>query len=302
MKASWHFVQAQKSILQRRGIVGVLYLTNLLAAVALTLPLNRVLREVGTTTLAEDFIEAVSLEHIGDILEHLGAYLPAVFIYTLLFGAFYVLLNTFFAGGILALLHRESAFALRTFLQECASYFGRFFRLFLLFVIVATAVVLLYLLPAAAVIEFFSPIWSERQQFYATLIAAALAVVLLALVMMLFDYAKIAIVVQDRGSVLGGFREGARFAFSRFRTAAALFTLNASIIVLLALLYWAVDRLLNPTTLGGILALAILQQLFVLARLWMRVSFFASQQHFFTYVPPPSNRIFDLFARTPVRQ
>jgi hypothetical protein len=104
--------------------------------------------------------------------------------------------------------------------------------------------------------------------------------VLLVLVNVTFDYAKIRIVVEDRRSALGALSAAMRFVWRRRGRVAGLYALNGiSFLILIAI--WA---LVAPgASSGGVtLWLAFLAgQLYLLARLALKLQFLASQAALF---------------------
>jgi hypothetical protein len=99
----------------------------------------------------------------------------------------------------------------------------------------------------------------------------------LVVVNVVFDYAKIRLVVEDRRSALGALSTGMRFVLRRFWSVAGLYALNgAAFLILIAV--WA---LVAPGA-GLTIGIAFLAgQLFVLARLAMKLQFLASETALF---------------------
>jgi hypothetical protein len=97
---------------------------------------------------------------------------------------------------------------------------------------------------------------------------------------MVFDYAKIRAVVEDRRSMFGAFGAAMRFIRRHPAGTLALYLLNGSCFVLVVALYW----LLAPgagTTGWSMWAGFAIGQIYLLARLWVKLLFLASQTAFF---------------------
>ena len=97
---------------------------------------------------------------------------------------------------------------------------------------------------------------------------------LLILCNLIFDYARIRIVVEDRHSAIGALVAGARFV-RRHPVTLRLYLLNGACFILLALVY----ALVAPGAPSGLaiwIALA-LGQLYILLRHYVKLLFYASQ-------------------------
>jgi hypothetical protein len=296
MKIHSHFFNAQKNILKKRGLAGFLYIVNILFAIALTIPMSESLNALATTALADEMIDGFFLDRFFDYWQQFSDVYMAMGIVILVFAGFYVLLNTFFAGGILAILAREPAFSFREFMYASVTYFGRNFRLFLLSLPVLFAFLVFFffaiLNPLSQYAESLNPDAANR----VAILILLLGVVFMGIWNMLFDYGKIAIFEHNKKSAIASFVKGAGFALRKFPKAAMLYFLNFGILCVLFLGYFAIESLFANDTLLQTYTLLVIQQIFIISRIWMKVSFFASQQHFYTYSPAPkSSTLHELF-------
>ena len=103
---------------------------------------------------------------------------------------------------------------------------------------------------------------------------------LVVLVSIVFDYAKVRAVVEDRRSMIGAIAAGARFARRNAAAVAALYLLTGCLFVALLLLYAIAAPGAGSTGAGVWLGVAI-GQLYLLGRLWIRLVFFASETALF---------------------
>ena len=103
---------------------------------------------------------------------------------------------------------------------------------------------------------------------------------LLVPVSIIFDYAKVRAVVEDRRSMVGAVAAGARFARRNAGAVAALYALTGALFVVL-LAGYALAAPGAPSTGARVwLGLAI-GQLFLLGRLWIKLVFIASETALF---------------------
>src|SRR5262249_41757743 len=105
-------------------------------------------------------------------------------------------------------------------------------------------------------------------------------IALLALVTMIFDYAKIRAVVEDRHSAIGSLIAGWRFAARRPASTLGLYALNGWLLFFVIVLY----SLIAPGA-GGVGVSMwwgfLVGQLYLLARLGVKLVFYASQIAYF---------------------
>jgi hypothetical protein len=121
---------------------------------------------------------------------------------------------------------------------------------------------------------------TERRAFAVRAMLYTLFGVLLFAVNLVFDYAKVRIVAEDRRSVLGGLAAAIRFIARNPGRTSALYALNALVFVLL-IGVWA---LVSPGAGGAGMSIwfgFVAGQLYVLARLLLKLQFLASETALF---------------------
>jgi hypothetical protein len=196
-----------------------------------------------------------------------------------LFGALYVFLN----GGIVGrLVDRDGPSRLRDFLADCGKYFWRFLRLFLLslpFYAVALGLVLNLL--KAALRPLKEGAWTELPVVIASNTELLAGLLLLTLVQLVFDYARIAVVTDDDPKVLHALGQGFRFLGGRFFRAWGLYLLIALGFVAGTVVYFAVDHRIPGEGLLFLAAGLAWMQIYVLFRIWTKMLFFAAQAEYF---------------------
>lgn len=197
-------------------------------------------------------------------------------------GAGYLLLWLFLAGGILDRYARARPTRSYEFFTACGMYFVRFLRL-APFIALAYYVLFAVVHPLLFEDTFGAltrDVTAERSMFLIRLALYAVFGVLLVLVNIVFDYAKVRAVVEDRRSMIGAVLAGARFARRNAPAVASLYLLTAALFVALLLVYAAVAPGGGSTGAGVWIGFAI-SQLYVLGRLWIRLVFFASETALF---------------------
>jgi hypothetical protein len=196
-------------------------------------------------------------------------------------GAAYVLFWIFIVGGIIDRYARNRPVRSHGFFSVSGVFFFRFLRL-AVFAWIGYGVLFSYV--HSWLFRWLYP-WVTRdftveRSAFAVRVTLYLVFGLLLLAMnMLFDYAKIRAVVEDRRSMIGALLAGGRFVARHPVGTSALYLLNGTLFVLVLALYAAVvpgaGGLGRPMWLG--LATG---QLYLLARLWVKLVFYASQTAF----------------------
>ena len=197
-------------------------------------------------------------------------------------GAGYLLLWLFLSGGILDRYARARPTRSYEFFTACGVYFVRFLRLapFIALTYYALFTVVHPLLLEDTFSALTRDVTSERPMFFIRLGLYAVFGLLLVLVNVIFDYAKVRAVVEDRRSMLGAIVAGARFARRNAPAVASLYLLTAALFVALLLVYAVVAPSAGSTG-GAVWVGFAISQVYLLGRLWIRLIFFASETSLF---------------------
>jgi hypothetical protein len=193
----------------------------------------------------------------------------------------FVLLQIFLAGGIIDRFARDTGLGSYGFLAACGA---TFFRLLRLGVIAAAIYKLLFLFvhPAIDATQRFltRDFTVERSAFAVYALATIGFLLIVAAVNLVFDFAKVRLVVEDRRSAVGALASGLRFVLRQPLAAAGLYIIN--VVVFGAVL--AVYAIVAPSAAVSGWALVwtlVVTQLFIIARLWARLVFVASETALF---------------------
>lgn len=197
-------------------------------------------------------------------------------------GAAYLLVWVFLVGGIIDRYARNRVVRAQAFFAACGVFFFRFLRL-AVFALVAYAV--LFGPVHAALFQGVYP-WAtrditvERSAFALRVLLYAVFGAALVACNVLFDYAKIRAVVEDRRSMVGAVMAAARFIRRNPVNVVGLYLLDGALFVLLLGLY----ALVAPGAGGAGWSLwggLLLAQLYLLLRLGVKLLFYASQVSLF---------------------
>lgn len=185
-----------------------------------------------------------------------------------------IVVSMFLVGGVYDRLARDRALGAGGFFQACGVYFFRFLRLG---VIAAAMYWLLFAKLHPWLFETVYPwltkdLTAERTAFLYRLGLYALFAIVVFKVNVVFDYAKVRAVVEDRRSMVGALGASLRFLWRNPGATFGLYALNALLFLVVIGLY----ALAAPGASANLVAFAV-GQLYIVLRVMVRLQFAASQ-------------------------
>ncbi len=187
----------------------------------------------------------------------------------------------FLAGGIIDRYARDRSTGVFGFFGACGVFFFRFIRLALVQGIVY-GVLFAFMHPwlfGRIYPRMLAGVNDERTAFFARVVLYVVFGVLVAAANLVFDYAKVRAVVEDRHSMLGAIVNAVGFLRRNSSSAVALYALDVVAFVAVVFAYGLVAPGIGRGVLvWGAIAIA---QLFVGARLWVKLLFWASETSLF---------------------
>ncbi len=196
--------------------------------------------------------------------------------------AVYVLLWTFLAGGILDRYARNRPIRTAAFFSACGVYFFRFLRL----AVFAGAGYLLLFGPLHrllfdALYPWVTREWTvERNAFLLRLALYAVFGAALASFNLWLDYARVRAVVEDRRSMIGALVSACRFIGRHPAQTIGLYVAD-SVLFVAAVAVYAVFASDAGTTGWTMWAAFAVSEAYLLARIWVRLVFYASEVSLF---------------------
>lgn len=189
---------------------------------------------------------------------------------------------SFLSGGALDRFARRRPTRSHGFFAACGVHFWRLLRLGLVaFVVYAFLFRYVHGWIFTRALGALTPdVGVERTAFAYRVVGYLLFGVLLLVCNIVFDYARIRIVVEDRRSAIGALLAGSRFVRRHAGATFRLYALNALVFLLLIALY----AVLAPgASKGGwrIAAALLVGELFILARVYLKLLFYASETALF---------------------
>jgi len=193
-------------------------------------------------------------------------------------GVGYGLVLVLLLGGAIDRFARGAgSFVLGQFLGACGRYFVRLLKLTVLSTLLYWGLFLLAKRAYGALGESLKDVTVESTILTYYLIAAVPLLVLVGVVMMVFDYARVAAILEEEGSTVRSLRRGLRFVTRRPLTVMGLSGLVAICVCALVALRTVVTPPVAEATVPGIVLVFLLGQLFVATRLVLRLTLVASE-------------------------
>jgi hypothetical protein len=287
------------------GLVGWLWLANLLIALpAGVLMVHTLDHAIGPSLVHENLRQGFDLDWYGEIEDSNGGLLetfrPSAVVatgplldnlegwitgrlwteYPALLGmiSLFLLAWVLLQGGVLARLHDPlSPRGLRGLLEAGADLF---FRLLRLAILSAPLYFLVYKLGRwllGRIAEATREVTRETTVLLYALAALALVAFLLLLVRAVFDYARIAVVVENRHRALGAVLRGLGFVLSRPGKVFALVAVGGILALAAMGLYALLAPSVGTSTVAGLILGILIQQLYLMARIAVRVTILGSE-------------------------
>jgi hypothetical protein len=220
----------------------------------------------------------------GAVLDNLSAFLDGTRRPIAIVGAasVYIVLWIFVAGGIIDRYARDRPTRPFGFFAAAGGLFFRFLRLALVQAIVYAV---LFGTLHSWLFDGLYPRFTREMTVERTAFAVRVGLYLVfgltvAASTVLFDYAKVRAVVEDRRSMLGAISASMSFIRRNAAAAAALFLLNFGVFVAALGVYAVVAPGAGRAGITMWLGLAV-GQVYVLARLWVKLTFWASETALF---------------------
>lgn len=220
----------------------------------------------------------------GAPLDNLSAFVdqerrPVLIVFA---AALYLAMWIFVAGGVIDRYARDRNTRVQGFLWASAVYAVRFLRLGIVAALVYGLLfrVLHPWLFGTFFRDLTRDLTAERSAFFVRLALYGVFAIALAACNLVLDYAKVRTVVEDRRSVLGALSGAVRFLRRNGGAAATLYLADAVLFAAVLAAYAAVAPGAGSTGWSMWLGLAV-GQLYLLARLWVKLVFWASETALF---------------------
>ncbi len=198
-------------------------------------------------------------------------------------GGTYVVLNSFLLSASLASFTLDPKGAtIREFFRNGGGFFGRMIRLTILVFLTFWFLNAWVGEPLGALIRYISAdALQETSVFYWQNARFVLLLLLFLFVNMVFDYARIKTIVEDRTSIILAFLSALTFCITYARPALAFYLLITGLGLFWMVVYSVGESLMHQQHWLAILVVVLWQQLYMVGRLSVKLLFYTSQLHFY---------------------
>jgi hypothetical protein len=266
-------------------VVIYLWAVNVLFALMVVLPFYFVLKNhMSRSLMGESLLRGFDYLWLGDAVYKFGGSASLIPFWFMVPAAFYLFLHIFLNGGIIGRLNDiDTRVCLAGFFSDCGAYFGRFLRLFLLSIPVYLLVVgVLYAIISTVLGIFTKNAVTEWPVIITGNLKIAAIVLVFSIVNMFFDYVKIRLVKAGSKKVLKETWFTLKFILKRFFRAWGLYLSIGFLHIAAGFVYLEVSNLLpGGSTLFLIFVVFLWQQVYMIARTWVKVTFFSAQMGFY---------------------
>ena len=281
--------QGIREISQRRKLVFTWYGLNLLFALVIVAPIALAMAgmlgdSLETKRLFDNFdISWITEFGYSAHWNQLVMWLPMV---ALLGGAF-VLLTTWLSGGLLAVLHdpRES------FTAGCGRWLPPFVRLLLLASLLYGVAFAIRAGFASLLRKLGEDSMSGQPAAYGAMATFVITFAACSFVTMLVDYAKIHMVTHGERKARRGLAQGIRFVFGNLKRCLGIYLGLTVYLLLMLAVYHMCSEVIGQASIGAVLLLFVVRQIYMLGRTWLRMVFLASEHAYFaSRIPKPASK------------
>ncbi|MDD5542061.1 MAG: hypothetical protein PHX83_02710 [Acidobacteriia bacterium] len=258
----------------------LLWLMNgLMASIAAWPVFNALNSDLSHSLMAAPMMDRFSIDFAAEFLFKHQDSLPALVSVLTVVSVVYLILTLLTTGGTLAVFSSaDRRFNAPLFFRGCSVYFWRFFRLFLVSLIFYGVLVAGLNAALSGVVGKVTAGWTVEKYVRFTSWSRVLIVVFVfVLINMIFDYAKVRLVITEGRSAIMAALRSIKFVFKNFRKTLAVYIYCALLLLILALIYNPLEQALPQYTRRWVVLVFLLGQIFILARVFVRLTFFSSE-------------------------
>lgn len=273
--------EGARRVVRVRKLIVLFYLANLVAAAVIVSPAVILIgRRLSHSFENDRLFSNLDVAWIVETLTHFQWWpLTGIGITLAIMAALYFVLNTFLAGGALAVLHRDD----EPFFSCCARYFFRLIRLVAISLVFYGFVLLLNDSASRVLDRVRESSMQSHTWIVAQWIQWAIVFLLMGVVNMVFDYARIACIVAGHRSSIRATLAGLGFVRSHLARTLALYWICSGIGLAFLLAYHGITEVSGQNSTAAIVFVLALRQLYMLIRMWLRLWTWSSELQLYTF-------------------
>ncbi len=293
-----------KTAWNSKRMTALLYILLLIFSFVVVIPFFGILKkETGFSMSVYPLLKDFDLTVYSDFIQHSGKAIKPFVSIGIWLSVFYLFFGVFLSGGIIHIIYdEENNFSLKEFFAGCGNYVLPFFRLTFFSFLVQAVIALIIYVPLFAYLDSLSETAeSEITLVYTFITGAAIHLILAAIVMLITDYAKIMMVVNESRKAFVSFWLSFKFFLKYFFKVIFLYILLLVFPVLALIAYFIFSQHFTIVSKSSFLIVVTVQQVFVLFRLWFKIWFYGSEISFLTETlgikrKPATEEVWDVHA------
>jgi len=261
----------------------LLYAFNIILALALVFPFYGLLKSSAAETIeSKNLLTQFSFSFFVDLLYTSKSAFISLFSQIKWIALLYWILSVFLIGGIIRVISKEK-FSVADFFSGSSLYFTRILGANLIITILQISLALIIWIPYYIITKAtFDIIDNERVLIILTAAVLIFHMSFFIILMMLNDYSKFHIILNNSRNIFKSILEARKYIFKNFFKVYSLFLMLLLVPIAIFYIYIKLSGDISVNSLFGIFVIFVVQQLFIIMKIWTKVWFYASQFNFYT--------------------
>jgi len=254
------------------------YIANLFFGLLIMLPFAYALDDfIGSSLMRQQLGQAMDYDFFFEFIHYAASGFNTATKLIMIIPFAYWVVSLFLSGGAFLIFARNEKYTPKFFWGGSAAFFGRIVRLTLMSLPVLALLFCLRYLESLFEWIFFGSDPYEYVLYWGAVVKMGLGFLGLVLYGMIFDYARIHLAMTDTRQVRKSLWHGARFLARNFVKAFGLAFVLFVIGWILVFIYYPISNILSAPGWVLMIVLVIIQQIYILIRLALRLTAYSSQ-------------------------
>ncbi len=278
MKIKEILTEGARLVFYNQKFAIILWGTNALLSLVLTIPIYALLTvNIGHSLIGKLLSQNFDYVWLIQFLHKYSTELSQIPI--LLYGVIviYILLNAFYAGGLIAVFNHPKKNHVIDFFYGGVKYWFRFLKVVAISLIFYAIVFFIYELFGRLSSSLFSNSTSYYPDFIFRLTRYVLLIFFIGIISMISDYARVLLAVTNNQNVLKAILNSTKFILKNFNEIFSVFLTVALLGAAGVILYNVVGLFIPKSPIYFLLLTFILQQILIIFRLNIRMFFFSTE-------------------------
>jgi hypothetical protein len=188
----------------------------------------------------------------------------------------YIVISIFLTGGVYWLFYTNSEFKLSEYFYQCVNYFSRFLKLFFVSAIFYIGCIVIFAFLNPLIFNLTKDTVTEIWPVILTFVQVVIFFILISLVLMVFDYAKILLIDESTTGVFAAAIEAIKFFMMNIFKTIGIFIIYFVTGVLIFTVFKLIEGVFVINTFFKISVFFILTQIHIFMRQYLRLALYNS--------------------------